>query len=420
MRIAVVAGEYPTPRAPEKAMFVRDQVEALRAAGHQVVVVHHDPPTLRRLAGRVRRQVIERAARAPRSTSATQPPAAVGQPTTPAQPIAREEPTSSTRAIPAVRTVQTARTLARVAHDAGGRAIAAAAMVRDLRRLDPKPQIVHAHNVFPAGLAAVSYGAREGVPVVVTEHSSAFLRKQLTRTEIARASQVYKAAAAVIAVSPRQAEALPTENVTVVPNVLPADFTLRSPQAGVTGPIVSVGTLMAHKGMDVLLRAYASLPESLRQRHGVVIVGDGPDAPRLHSLAAWLGVHDRVSFTGHLPRVQVAGVMREAAVLVSASPVETFGMTLIEALACGVPFVAPRSGGPQSVWFPGAGELVDQPTAGDLAAGLQRILQSGRDQSTDAARRAEVQRRFGAEQVTAQVSEIYRAATGSGGERTER
>lgn len=378
MRIAVLTGEYPTPRAPERAMFVADQVSALRAAGHQVVVIHREPPTLRRLASRLRGSV-GAPGPAPSATSGT----ARG----------RRSPV---------------RTAARLVHDYGGRAVAVAAMVRDLRRLRPLPDVVHAHNVFPAGVAARRYSRRHEIPLVVTEHSSAYLRGQLAGAELATAADILGEADAVIAVSPRQAQALPADDVHVVPNVLPDTFRLRSDRARAGGDIVSVGVLMPHKGMGALVEAYALLPAGVRTRHRLVIVGGGPDAAGLRALASRRGVGGRVVLAGHRSRDQVAEILGDAAVLVSASPVETFGMTCIEGLAAGVPFVAVRSGGPESIWFPGAGRLCDSGTPEDLAEAITWVLTQ--PSSTDAERRAIARDRFGAERVAGQLNEIYRAA----------
>lgn len=430
MRIAVVAGEYPSPRAPERAMFVRDQVDALRAADHDVTVVHHEPPTLRRLVNAARRRLASRAA-APTGAPVTSAPGAGDGPVLPTSPTEATAPASAAAAAPAsapvparARRLGRLRTAGRVVHDRTGQSLAEAAMLRDLARLDPAPDVVHAHNVFPAGAAAVRYGRRAGVPVVLTEHSSAFRRGQLAPSEVARARRLYDACAAVVAVSPSQAEALPAADVVVIGNVVPTGFDLRRPDAAASGDVVSIGTLMAHKGMDALLRAYAGLPPELQERHGLVLVGDGPDAPRLRALAAELGIGARVRFTGHVPRAQVAEIVRGAAVLVSASPVETFGVTLLEGLSAGVPFVAVRSGGPESVWFPGAGVLVPTTSADDLARGLVEVLGvagAGRASDvTDADRRRLVHERFGADAVADRLRDLYRDAVAGRDARTAR
>lgn len=430
MRVAVVAGEYPSARAPERAMYVRDQVDALRAAGHDVSVVHHDPPTLRRLVSAARRRLAERRA----SPSPSPSPEA----TAPGPSAAAASPAPPAAATAAARL----RTLGRVVHDRVGQGIAEVAMVRDLARLDPLPDVVHAHNVFPAGAAAVRFARRRGVPVVVTEHSSAFRRGQYDTTEVRRAARIYRRCAAVVAVSPSQAESLPVGGVVVVGNVVPEGFRLRRGDAAADGDVVSIGTLMAHKGMDALIRAYALLPAHVRGRHGLVLVGDGPDGPRLRALAAALGVTDRVRFAGHVPRTRVAEILTDAAVLVSASPVETFGVTLVEGLSAGVPFVAVRSGGPESVWFPGAGVLVDTSEPTDLAAGIERVLAGGEESagheghknpggrddgepvpqgpSADARRRAQAHERFGGNAVAARLSARYREAAAGRDDRTAR
>jgi len=115
--------------------------------------------------------------------------------------------------------------------------------------------------------------------------------------------------------------------------------------------VVCVSRLVPRKGQDVLLRA---LPALRRQVPGtcLLIVGGGPDSPRLHRLAGDLGVADAVRFTGSVPWAELPA--HYAAGDVFAMPcrtrlggmdVEGLGIVYLEASATGLPVVAGRSGG---------------------------------------------------------------------------
>lgn len=99
--------------------------------------------------------------------------------------------------------------------------------------------------------------------------------------------------------------------------------------------LVSVGRLAEEKNIDELLRLRASLGDAAVT---LLLVGDGPDRPRLERLAAELGLAaPDVVFAGMVPPEQVADWYRLGDLFVSASTSETQGLTYVEALAAGVP-----------------------------------------------------------------------------------
>jgi rhamnosyl/mannosyltransferase len=99
--------------------------------------------------------------------------------------------------------------------------------------------------------------------------------------------------------------------------------------------IVSMGRLVPYKGYDVLLRALQGIPAEL------MIIGEGSERDYLKQLARELGVADRVTIAGYLPRDSAKAHISAARVFVmpSVSEAETFGIAQIEAMAVGVPIV---------------------------------------------------------------------------------
>jgi glycosyltransferase involved in cell wall biosynthesis len=123
--------------------------------------------------------------------------------------------------------------------------------------------------------------------------------------------------------------------------VVPPTATLPSPSAlageGRGGgsknvDCVFVGRLLAHKHVDVMLRALALVP-------GItgMVVGSGPEKARLIALAGELGISDRVSFESPASHDTVLERLRVARLLVFPSTREGFGVAVLEANACGVP-----------------------------------------------------------------------------------
>lgn len=101
--------------------------------------------------------------------------------------------------------------------------------------------------------------------------------------------------------------------------------------------IVFVGSLIARKNAHLVLQALVHLPHV-----PATIVGAGPQAQDLQSLAHRLGVADRVTFTGELPIERVRDLVIGAEVLCVPSESEGFSNVYLEALACGTPVVGFR------------------------------------------------------------------------------
>jgi glycosyltransferase involved in cell wall biosynthesis len=103
--------------------------------------------------------------------------------------------------------------------------------------------------------------------------------------------------------------------------------------------IVFVGRLRRYKGLDWVMRA---LPDVIAGVQGarLVVLGDGPFREALERAAQRLGVAGAVEFHGFVPSAEKVRWMREAWVLVQPSPKEGWGLTVVEAGACGTAVVA--------------------------------------------------------------------------------
>lgn len=150
--------------------------------------------------------------------------------------------------------------------------------------------------------------------------------------------------------------------------------------------VCAVGNVRPAKAYDVFVRA-AALVQTISDRFRFVVVGDlGEDgATELRGIADTLGVGKRLTFVGF--REDVADVLNSADIYVSTSDSEGFSLTAVQALACGVPVVATRSGGPERIVQEGrTGFLVPCRAPGLIA---DAILRLGLDE--------QLRRRFGVE-----------------------
>ena len=135
--------------------------------------------------------------------------------------------------------------------------------------------------------------------------------------------------------------------------------------------LLYVGSLVARKRIDVLLRAFVEVLRAIPELK-LVVVGGG-EIERYRALAGALGIGDAVHFTGLLEEFPFA-LLQGAELLVSASVQESFGLIFAEAMALGIPIVACRVGGiPEVVRNGEVGLLAAPDDAGDFADKVLRI-----------------------------------------------
>lgn len=256
-----------------------------------------------------------------------------------------------------------------------------------LRRLfrEERVDVVATHAPVP-GLADVATLAAGSRPVVATYHSGSMVKgaggavdRLLRGYERLVLPRVLRRAERVVAVSPVALTRGARHTALITPGVDTSVFTPPVPGTRRSRTVLYVGRMertSAWKGVDVLVEAFARLGPELADTT-LTLVGGGDWLPELRRRAAELGVADRLVLPGPLPPERVAEHYRSAAVTVlpSLSESESFGMTLVEAMACGSPVVGSRVGGIPFVLREGQDGLLATPgDAGDLAARLREVL----------------------------------------------
>lgn len=123
------------------------------------------------------------------------------------------------------------------------------------------------------------------------------------------------------------------------------DYAVATAPAARTEPVVVfLGRLRKYKGAQHAIRAFPSVVARVPAAR-LRIVGDGPYRDELEHMARALGIADRVQFLGSVSQPGKVEVLNEAQIAVCPSPKEGWGLTVIEANACGAPVVASRSPG---------------------------------------------------------------------------
>jgi glycosyltransferase involved in cell wall biosynthesis len=138
--------------------------------------------------------------------------------------------------------------------------------------------------------------------------------------------------------------------------------------------ILGMGSSDPRKNVGRLLRAYAALSPSTRERHELVVVwAHGALITDQVTQLSDLGLGDRVRFLEAVPTEDLVLLYNAAAVFVFPSLAEGFGLPPLEAMACGTPVVAANSAAMPEV-LDGAGWLVDAHDEQGMAAAVERVL----------------------------------------------
>jgi len=250
-------------------------------------------------------------------------------------------------------------------------------------------EVAHAHSYHTlAGQAAV----RPGLPLVFTPHyhgtGHTMAASLLHRVYRPAGVRMLAGADAIICVSQAERDLVVGDfpaiarKVLVIPNgtdprpAAPTPATLGKPGLP-SGPrlVLTVGRVERYKNVDLIIRAFGGV----RAEATLVVVGDGPDRPRLERLAAGVG---RVRFTGRISDAELEALLSAADVVTTASDHEAFGLVVADGLTAGARVVA--SGIPPHLEIgrlagPAAPiSYVDPRRTADFTAALDAALAKGR------------------------------------------
>lgn len=247
-----------------------------------------------------------------------------------------------------------------------------------LARLEHKPDVLLCFQTFVSGLAGVNAGERLGIPAIVWIRGEAEYRLRASKLHARVSPDVWTRAAGVLVQSDTGRADLLAELERAAPERVPGlrgklavvenglDLPAASPVPH-GGPVLSVGRLIADKGMDVVIEACAAAKRPL------VIAGSGPERAALEARARALGAD--VRFVGFVGRAELAALYQQASVAVlAARRGEGLPNVLLEAMAHGRPVIATPCAGTRNLLADGGnGLLVPADDAASLASALRRL-----------------------------------------------
>ncbi len=247
-----------------------------------------------------------------------------------------------------------------------------------LRTMD----LVHVHHPFTSGRLAIRYCTSRGIPIVFTNHTRYDLYAQAYLPMIPEAfgdaflraymPSFCKSCDLVIAPSAGLRDVLVHFGVDTPIEVIPNGVDIK-PFGAVEQPIprqkfgfkqddivlTYMGRLGIEKNLPFLLRSFAGIANTY-ENVGLLVIGDGSDRENLEERVRLMGLAERVHFTGMVPYNDLPAYLAAADAFVTASVSEVHPLSVIEALASGLPVVGIQS--------PGVGDIIQDGITGYLAS----------------------------------------------------
>ncbi|MBI1393921.1 MAG: glycosyltransferase [Alphaproteobacteria bacterium] len=278
--------------------------------------------------------------------------------------------------------------------------------------------LIDAHYLYPDGVAATRVAADIGKPIILTARGSDVseipahpLQRRMILSSVALADCVVCVADALreelISIGAPAEKLRTLRNGVDLDRFRPVDGSTVRKRFGLSGDlIVSVGHLIPRKGHDLVIDAVAALAHRGADV-SLLIIGDGPERQPLEAKARQANLADRVRFAGAVPNEELSEYYSAADVLALGSTREGWPNVLLEAMACGVPAVAPPVWGcAEVIAAPEAGRIAAERSAPALAEALSDILTNEPDR---AATRAYAER-FSWEETSDALFDIFSTA----------
>jgi glycosyltransferase involved in cell wall biosynthesis len=282
-----------------------------------------------------------------------------------------------------------------------------------------RPDVIHTHNEKAHIRGALATLALRRAPALVhTRHGesrAAGWAALANRLAVWRSGFVISVSEKASAIS--RAEGAPSHRVRVIRNGIDVTHQRRAiPPDSMRTRVIAVGRLTPVKDLPTLLRAVRIVADA-NPSFRLDVVGDGPSRPALERLRRQLRLEPHLTFHG--ARDDVRRVLGEANLLVQSSLSEGISLTLLEAMAAGVPIVATDVGGNPEVVDRGVtGLLVPPSDPESLAAAILTVLDDhGLAQRMSEAARTRAERHFNVRHMAASYQDLYEEAVARPGVR---
>lgn len=252
-----------------------------------------------------------------------------------------------------------------------------------------KPDLIHLHWIFPSGMAAPKLKLA-GYPVIITVHGGDWYTNLDNKSLLPLIFDSLEAADGLICVGKQLyndiLEELPQlkNKLYHIPHGI--DTSLFKPPSKKTSSkqqlswndgtihLLCVANLYYEKGVDLLIMSLIKLKSYSCHLHIVSAHQDSNEKNRILDIIQEHNLQDQITFHPQQSQTDLVLYLQAADLLISPSRKEGFGLVVAEAIACGTPVLATRSGGPEEIVTSECGLLVEAGNAKSLSNGLLNIL----------------------------------------------
>jgi len=278
-----------------------------------------------------------------------------------------------------------------------------------------RPDLIHAHVLLKPGLMAYLLAKQHGLKYLITEHWTGYVNNLFHEKPVIYrwlSHYVSRHASALTVVSESLKAAMIrsgfTDNITVIPNVVDQPEKIKTGAATEKIRMLTVADLLdSQKNISATIRAVTRISRK-RKDMEFHIVGGGPDEDLLKRLATESGVKDTfVFFHGRKNNEEVYEFLNDASFVIVNSNVETFSVVTAEALSCGKPVVATRSGGPEEILTERTGMLIEKGKDEQLENAILRMMDQYKQYDANELR-VSVAERFSRKRAGESFYRIYR------------
>jgi len=287
--------------------------------------------------------------------------------------------------------------------------------------LDEKFDVVHGLDVYSTmALMAIPFARIFRIPCVLTCHTARGSAFQIFLQRVL--GWMFRVGNRLIAVSQASARfsyllGFSEKRVTVVPNgvdlscfnrKVDASFMREELGIGDEPLVVTALRLIKGKSPELLISAFAMVLKVVPNGK-LVIAGSGQEEDNLSRQIKDLNITNSVFMVGKLPKEKVAQLMAAANVFVLPSKMESFGLTLLEASAAGVPVVCANAGGVPEVFQDGFNGLLYPPGDDDaMAKAIIRLLQDSKLAHKISVNAVDTANQFTWERTAEQTLQVYK------------
>jgi len=286
---------------------------------------------------------------------------------------------------------------------------------RNLRKLfidykinNELPALIHAHT-SKAIYSAYKLKREFSIPYIATIHSSNYLEDSFPKWHTQFMQAAFHEAEHVITISRAMKDCVEKKyglkNCIRIPNFINSELFHLGMLKNERFSFISSGNMVPIKRYELLIQAF-ELVHAKNDNCQLILLGEGTELQRLKALVNEKGLNDSVVFTGIVAREEVSRRLAQAHVYVQTSKVETFSLSILEALFTGLPVITTDSMGPRDLINDLNGKITASNSPDAIAKEMLTLMHeyNSYDQKMIS---QQAQGRYSSQQVAQQYVELY-------------